>query len=71
MVRRERELRQLAEREGLEVLDVTLGGRTHYRINVRATDGRTKTFSASLTPSDRNGVLAERAGFRKFVRGIY
>ena len=71
MSKRQRELVQLVESEGLQVVSIGLNGRTHYELAVRTTDGRERKFTTALSPSDRKGNLNFRTDVRKFVRGVY
>lgn len=71
MSRRQRELVQLVESEGLQVVSIGLNGRTHYEVAVRAPDGRSRKFTTSSTPGDSKGNLNFRTDVRKFVRGVY
>lgn len=70
MSKRQRELVEMVEAEGLAVVSVGVNWGAHCQMCVRAPDGRSRKFNTSLTPSDRKGSLNFRADIRKFVRGV-
>lgn len=53
MRRRERELRQLAQRAGMELLELRIGGSGHYKARLRDRDGAVRVAVFSASPSDR------------------
>lgn len=63
-----REWRNLIANEGAEVLKVEQG--RHYKIHMRAPDGRTQFVVAARTPSCRHAIHNDRSLIRRFVRGI-
>lgn len=71
MTKAQRELKDLAERSGLTVLDVDFTRGGHQKLTVQAPDGRTKVFSMSATASDFRTNERRKCDFRKFLRGIY
>lgn len=64
-----REAISVMEREGLQVVDWSGGGNTHYKLRVRAPDGRVSLIVASASPSDRQTPEVLRAQARAFIRG--
>lgn len=59
----------IVEAEGLELLNWSGGGNTHYKLNVRAPDGRVGVIVVSASPSDRKTPTIIRAHARAFIRG--
>jgi len=59
----------IMESEGLELLSWSGGGNTHYKLRVRAPDGRVGLIVASASPSDRKTPTVLRAQARAFLRG--
>lgn len=64
----EQGLRAMAHNAGLQVLGVT--HKNHFKVEVKAPDGRTGTIIAGCTPSDRRAVLNQQARFNRFARGL-
>lgn len=70
MAQRKREVKQLVEAEGLEVLGkVENTGSGHLSVRARRSDGVEQRFIFALTPSDRRECLNARAHVRRFARG--
>lgn len=64
--RRIKELREVIEREGCTLLDVTITKASHLRLKVQYPDGRERKFFAGLTPSDNyRGLLNFRNDLRR------
>lgn len=67
MTKTEKQLRHMVNKAGLEVLGFDRS--KHYKIRVRADDGRTTTITAAVTASDRRAVANQRARFSRFAKG--
>ena len=57
------------ESEGLELVEWSGGGDTHYKFRVKAPNGRTGLIVCSASPSDRNTITQVRGNARAFLRG--
>lgn len=55
--------------EGIEILDVSTTGGSHYKIHVRA-KGQERFFIAPYSPSDRRAFLNWKSDARRWLRGI-
>lgn len=69
MKAREREVRKLAERAGLKIIEIGLSGGNHIRMRVQRADGQTCVTFAALTPSDRRGSQNKLSELRRFATG--
>lgn len=68
MNRREREIEDAAVSAGVRVVLIVRGD--HYKVRLRAGDGREMTYHTGGTPSDRRGHARMVSDFRKFARGV-
>lgn len=65
--RRERQVRELCEREGLAVESIEIDGRGHLSVRLAGRPGR---LTFARTPSDGRGDLNKRAMLRRIARGL-
>lgn len=68
MRKRHRELKKLAESEGLKCVETGMTRGDHITITVQSDDGRTKTFVFGNTPSDHRADMNNRAALRRWRR---
>lgn len=69
MVKRERELYKLAEKEGLQSVNVVLTKGNHYRVE-GTHKGKTVKVITPLSPSCHRAVLNLRGNIRRAIRSI-
>lgn len=67
MKRLERDFRKIVEEAGLEVISVVKN--CHYKVHVRAPDGRTMNMTMPSSPSDRRWQHNQRTTLRQFADG--
>lgn len=68
MIKRHRELAELAARAGLQVVSITPGKSGNKRVIAMAPNGVEKTFFFASTPSDRRGDQNGESFMRRFAR---
>lgn len=67
--RRERELRELVAKSGLELVSLGMAGTGHYRATVNTPSGERRVIIVSYSPSDKRASLNLRAFMRRVARG--
>lgn len=66
---RKRHVKELAEREGLTVVDVKQTGGNHICVRASNTLGWVANFILPLTPGDHRAERNKVAEFRRFAQG--
>jgi hypothetical protein len=61
--------RNIIENLGAKVLDITVAGSTHYKIEIEI-GGRRRFFVASSTPSDRRSIHNWKSDVRKWINNL-
>lgn len=69
MKAREREVRKLAEKAGLKIIEIGLSGGNHIRMRVQRADGQTCVTFAPFSPSDHRATQNKLSELRRFATG--
>ena len=69
-MKREREIRELVKKAGLQLLELRLSGGSHIRMVVRRDDGEQCVTFSALTPSDHRGAKNKLGELRRFASGM-
>lgn len=67
MIKRERDIEDMIERAGLELMNFAKNG-AHYQVTLRAQNGATRRFAMAKTPSDSRGDLNQEAELKRWAR---
>ncbi len=69
-MKREREIRELVRKAGLEFVSLTISGGNHIKACVRRADGQAFQTIHPLTPSDHRGERNKLSELRRIAKGI-